>query len=244
MMNPKRSTLRTLSFFVAMTAVMALCISASNNKTAPKVISHNIVSTANVLPPVAIYSKLRLDELGLNQTAYTLAVKGWEKLKQSGAVTKDIISICDFTQSSKNNRLYIIDMATGALLFNTLVAHGKNTGVEYARYFSNLPSSLQSSLGFYVTSAAYFGKHGLGLKLEGKEPGFNDKADERAIVMHGAEYVSNKFLKQYGTLGRSWGCPAVPDELHEAIINTIKDGSCLFIYYPDKQYLANSRLLN
>ena len=129
------------------------------------------------------------------------------------------------------------------MLFNTLVAHGKNTGEEYAHYFSNNPSSLQSSLGFYLTKEAYTGSHGLGLKLIGLEAGFNDRAAERAIVMHGASYVCNEFIDQYGRLGKSWGCPAVPFELHEQIINTIKDGTCLFIYYPDKAYLAASKLI-
>lgn len=190
-----------------------------------------------------VYSDLRLKELGLNENAFKMALKGWAKLKEKGQVNRDIISICDFTQSSNNKRLYIIDLASGTMLFNTLVAHGKNTGDEIARYFSNSPSSLQSSLGFYLTKETFEGTHGLGLKLAGIEPGFNDRAEERAIVMHGASYVCNEFINQYGRLGKSWGCPAVPFELHEQIINTIKDGTCLFIYYPDKAYLAASKLL-
>jgi hypothetical protein len=191
-----------------------------------------------------LYQNLHLGQLGLNKKTFELALKGWSKLKANGKISRDIISICDFTQSSNNKRLYIIDLATGTLLFNTLVAHGKNTGDEFARYFSNSPSSLKSSLGFYITKEAYEGSHGLGLKLAGIEPGFNDRAEERAIVMHGANYVCNEFIGQYGRLGKSWGCPAVPFDLHEQIINTIKDGTCLFIYYPDKSYLAKSQLIN
>jgi len=193
--------------------------------------------------PLLVYSCLNLKELGLSEKAFQLALKGWTKLKAKGNISKDILSICDFTQSSNKKRLYVINLATGTLLFNTLVAHGKNTGEEFAHYFSNKPSSLQSSLGFYLTKEAYEGSHGLGLKLTGIEPGFNDRAEERAIVMHGASYVCNDFIDQYGRLGKSWGCPAVPFEVHEQIINTIKDGSCLFIYYPDKAYLAASKLL-
>ncbi|MES2619250.1 MAG: murein L,D-transpeptidase catalytic domain family protein [Bacteroidota bacterium] len=190
-----------------------------------------------------IYSELHLKELGLNENAYNLAVKGWIKLKAKGEVSKNIISICDFTQSSNNKRLYIIDLDRRTLLFNSLVAHGKNTGEEFARSFSNTPSSYQSSLGFYATKGTYRGEHGLSLKLEGEEPGFNDRAEDRAIVLHGADYVCNKFISQFGRLGRSFGCPSVPYELHEQIINIIKDGSCLFVYYPDKKYLASSTLL-
>jgi hypothetical protein len=191
-----------------------------------------------------IYSTLHLKEMGLNNEAWATAIKGWQKLQQRGEINKGIISICDFTQSANSKRLYVIDLVNGTLLFNTFVAHGKNTGEEFAHHFSNKPESLESSLGFYVTRDAYFGKHGLGLRLIGQEPGFNDKAEERAIVMHGAQYVCDKFIEQFGKLGRSWGCPAVPFELHEQIINTIKGGSCLFIYYPDKTYLASSKLLH
>lgn len=190
-----------------------------------------------------IYSNLHLQDLGLSEKAFNLALKGWEKLKMKGEVSKDVISICDFTQSSNNKRLYIIDLANGDLLFNTLVAHGKNTGDEFARAFSNESSSYKSSLGFYTTKEPYQGQHGLSLKLEGEEPGFNDKAEDRAIVLHGADYVCNNFISEFGRLGRSFGCPSVPYELHEQIINTIKDGSCLFVYYPDQKYLASSKLL-
>ncbi len=190
-----------------------------------------------------VYSQLHLKELGLSENAFQLAVNGWKKLKVKGAVSKNIISICDFSQSSNNKRLYIIDMVSGKLLFNTLVAHGRNTGEEFARFFSNEPSSNKSSLGFYTTKETYLGEHGLSLKLEGDEPGFNDKAEDRSIVMHAADYVSSNFIDRFGRLGRSLGCPSVPVEFHQQIINTIKDGSCLFVYYPDKKYLAASRLL-
>jgi hypothetical protein len=193
--------------------------------------------------PMELYSKLNLSALGLSETAFNLALKGWENLKATGEVSKNILSIADFTQSSKNKRLYVIDLASGELLFNTLVAHGKNTGEEYARSFSNTPSSYQSSLGFYATKGTYIGAHGLSLKLEGEEPGFNDKAEDRAIVLHGADYVCDKFIDQNGRLGRSFGCPSVPYDVHKEIINTIKDNTCLFVYYPDKKYLRSSKLL-
>lgn len=194
--------------------------------------------------PELLYAKLDLKDLGLSQPAFMLAIKGYQKMKASGAVTKDIISICDFSQSSNKKRLYIIDVVSGKLLFNTLVAHGRNTGEEFAKYFSNEPSSYKSSLGFYSTKNTYIGQHGLSLTLAGKEPGVNDKAEERAIVMHGADYVCDKFACNNGRLGRSLGCPAVSYELSTPIINTIKNGSCLFVYYPDSKYLASSKVLN
>lgn len=233
---------RAFHLAFATSIVLGLFVSASklsNNKSS--------VATSNSAEPSSpynLYNKLHLKDLGLNEKAFQLAIKGWEKLRTKGAINKNIISICDFTQSSANKRLYVLDISKGTLLFNTLVAHGKNSGAEFAKYFSNKPSSLASSLGFYVTKDAYFGDHGLGLRLQGQEPGFNNNAENRAIVMHGAWYASDNFINQYGLLGRSFGCPAVPFEFNEQIINTIKEGTCLFIYYPDKAYLAASSLLN
>ena len=232
-------------FGVSMLLVIALILLTSATNPGNAIIKVTPASSmANPsLGPASMYLSLNLQKLGLSEKAFQLALKGWTKLKATGKVSKDIISICDFSQSSNQKRLYIIDLATGTLLFNTLVAHGKNTGEEFARYFSNKPSSLETSLGFYITKEAYAGSHGLGLKLSGIEPGFNDRAEERAIVVHGASYVCDDFINQYGRLGKSWGCPAVPFEWHEQIINAIKDGSCLFIYYPDKAYLTASELL-
>jgi hypothetical protein len=123
-------------------------------------------------------------------------------------------------------------------VLNTYVAHGRNSGGEYARKFSNKIKSLQSSLGFYVTKKSYTGEHGLSLRLDGVEPGINDKAYRRAIVMHGASYIGE------GLMGRSFGCPAVPKKESKTIINTIKNGTCLFIYHPEKKYLQSSKILN
>jgi len=242
-MQPVRKLISTLSVALMLLSVSVVLTSVSETGITSGGFepANNISGVAT--NPMQVYSQLNLGELGLSEKAFRLAIKGWSKLRSQGDISKDIISICDFTQSSNKKRLYVIDLTAGTLLFNTLVAHGKNTGDEFARYFSNKPSSLQSSLGFYITREAYEGSHGLGLKLSGVEPGFNDRAEERAIVMHGADYVCDAFIDQYGRLGKSWGCPAVPFGMHEKIINAIKDGSCLFIYYPDKTYLAASKLL-
>jgi len=191
-----------------------------------------------------IYDSLELDELGLSREVMQLAYKGQQELIEQGELNnEDVIAIADFSQSSSKKRLYIIDTRNYRVLYNTYVAHGKNSGLNYAERFSNIPESLQSSLGFYRTKGTYFGKHGLSLKLDGLEKGFNDKAEERAIVMHGAEYIgSNRADAAY--MGRSFGCPAVPQAQSASIINMLKNGSCLFIYHPTQKYLNASKILN
>lgn len=154
------------------------------------------------------------------------------------------LTICDFSQSSRQKRLYIVDVESGVLLVNTYVAHGKNSGAEYATKFSNTPESLQSSLGFFVTASTYYGAHGLSLRVQGVERGINDKAFERSIVIHGAAYVDAARARAGMMMGRSWGCPAVPQKESAHIIETIKNGTCLFIYHPARNYLLSSKLLN
>jgi hypothetical protein len=134
--------------------------------------------------------------------------------------------------SSNSKRLWVIDLATNTILFQSLVAHGRNTGEEFAKSFSNSAQSFKSSLGFYATGEIYSGKHGMSLRLDGLEKGINDNARSRGVVVHGANYVSNSFIKNNKRLGRSQGCPALPEELSKEIINVIKDKSCLFIYHP------------
>jgi L,D-transpeptidase catalytic domain len=192
-----------------------------------------------------LYINLGLKEKGLSKDAFKYAYNGYNKLLKRHAIERSgFLTICDFSQSSRNKRLYIIDLENNELITNTYVAHGKNSGGEFATRFSNRPSSLQSSLGFYVTKNTYFGEHGLSLKVVGLEPGFNDKAMQRAIVVHGADYVEESWLNHSKYMGRSFGCPAVPDDESDFIINTIKNGTCLFIYHPSKKYLNGSKLLN
>jgi hypothetical protein len=154
----------------------------------------------------------------------------------------DVLSIVDFSLPSTKKRLFVIDLVNGRLLFNTLVAHGRNSGRLTATRFSNRDNSLMSSLGFYLTGDPFIGQHGYSLRLEGMEKGWNDHAWQRAIVLHSADYVSEEHIQQWGTLGRSEGCPAVPEEMDGAIIDQIKGGSCLFIYAPNQRYLHRSEL--
>jgi hypothetical protein len=157
----------------------------------------------------------------------------------------NIITIADYSQSSNRKRLYVIDLKNKKLLFNTYVAHGRNTGDEYAKSFSNIEGSYKSSLGFYITEHPITGSHtGFSLLIDGVEKGFNDNAVQRAIIMHAADYATENFIKKYGRLGRSYGCPSVPPEMNKPIIDAIQGGTCLFLYNPDKEYISKSALLN
>ena len=192
-----------------------------------------------------IYDSLKLGKKGLKKEAFNYAYTGYKKLEEEGTLNKEgLITICDFSQSSKRKRLYLIDLNECKLLLNTYVAHGKNSGGEYAKKFSNRPESRQSSLGFYRTKKTYYGGHGLALTLSGLEPGFNDKAERRKIVLHGSLYIGDNYRRWGKYMGRSFGCPAVPMKQSKTLINTIKDGSCLFIYHPSKNYLSGSKILN
>lgn len=193
----------------------------------------------------SLYDSMQLNRHGLTKKAFVYAWKGYTYLlNQKQLVNNDILSICDFSQSSRRKRLYIIDLVEKKILFNTYVAHGRKSGGEYARSFSNRPESHKSSLGFYITRRTYYGEHGLALKIAGLENGINDKADARNIVIHGSKYVGKQFLNTNRFNGRSFGCPAVPAKDTQKVIQTIKDGSCLFIYHPTKNYITQSRILN
>lgn len=198
-----------------------------------------------VTPADVVYTTSKLEQYGLSKAAFDQAWKGYQYLLEHQQIKcADYLTICDFSQSSKQKRLYIIDVANNELVTHTYVAHGKNSGAEYASRFSNTPESLQSSLGFFITSQTYIGKHGLSLRLLGADPGFNDKALERTIVLHGAAYVDEARVRAGMYMGRSWGCPAVPQKESATIINTIKNGTCLFIYHPSRNYLLHSKILN
>lgn len=199
----------------------------------------------NEYQATSLYNNIQLEAAGLSMEAFDYAIKGYHVLLGKNQIrNNNYITVCDFSQSSNKKRLYIIDIENQRLVTNTYVAHGKNSGGAFATAFSNQPESLQSSLGFYVTSQTYIGKHGLSLRVIGVDPGYNDKALQRTIVMHGAAYVNEARAKAGILMGRSWGCPAVPEKEATSIINKIKDGTCLFIYHPGKNYLLGSKILN
>jgi hypothetical protein len=173
------------------------------------------------------------------------ALAGYEMLVAEHSVSRpDVITIIDFSLPSDKERLWVIDLIQGRVLYRCLVSHGRNSGELMAENFSNTPGSNASSPGFYSTGETYIGKHGLSLALDGLETGINDNARERAIVMHGADYVSSDFIRNNGRLGRSLGCPAVPVKFSKEIIQTIKGGTCLFIYVPKTSYTSNSQIIS
>lgn len=191
------------------------------------------------------YTVMNLEKKGLSKRAFDLAVKGYNNLVKKKVVrNKKVITVIDFSKPSNQKRLYVIDLKKNKVLFQSLVAHGRNSGFEYAKEFSNEVDSHKSSLGFYVTGNTYSGEHGYALKLKGCEKGFNHRAYDRAIVMHGSEYVTEEFLKSNGYLGRSFGCPALPQKITKKVIDVIKNGSCLFLYHPTQKYLLTSPVLN
>lgn len=200
---------------------------------------NNALSLSSVL-----YENLNLGQLGLSKEALDYALKGYQKLVDAGAaVNNQYLTIVDLSQSSRKKRFYLLDVKNNKLVHNTFVSHGKNTGIDMAEKFSNKMNSEKSSLGFYVTSATYTGKHGLSLRLSGQEAGFNDNAEARGVVIHGAAYVNANRAKS-GYMGRSQGCPALPEAEFAKVINIIKNGSVMFVYHPSQNYLQQSALLN
>ena len=192
-----------------------------------------------------LYQQIDLKQAGLTKKAFEYALRGYYYLLDHHWLNKsNILSICDLSQSSRNKRLYVVDLEQKKVLINTYVAHGRNSGKEFASSFSNSPSSHKTSLGFYVTQGTYYGGNGLSLKMRGMERGINDRANGRNIVVHGSEYVGGDFLQMNSFCGRSYGCPAVPADESENIIDLIKEGSCLFIYHPTKKYTSRSKILN
>ena len=238
-----------LSFFAIVGFMLHLPFAFSGTKKftySPATV--NISSTDNTFNTASslkIYDSLKLNLSGLSVQAFSFAIKGYEYLKEKGRIGNDnILSIVDFSRPSSQKRLFVIDLKNYKVLFNTYVAHGQKSGAAMATQFSNTPESFQSSLGFYTTSSTYIGKNGYSMHLTGMEYGINDKAEERAIVMHGAPYVNENIIHDRGYIGRSWGCPAVPEKLNKPIIDKIKNGSCLFIFSENKKYLQSSKILN
>ena len=219
--------------------VLFLLIPAVNNARVTEFDAEKIIN-------IDTYSLVNLSDTGLTRDIFDLAIKGLKKLYTNGKLhNPNIVTIADYSQSSNKKRLYVIDLKNKKLLFNTYVAHGRNTGGEYAKSFSNVEGSLKSSLGFYITENQIIGSHtGFALMIAGVEKGFNDNASKRAIIIHAANYATENFIKKNGRLGRSLGCPALPPDMNKPIIETIKDGTCLFIYNPSDSYICKSSLLN
>lgn len=232
-----------LSFLTMLSFVSPATSDPANYISVPT--TSPIIETEAISPTLAfdtfleeLYTSSKLEEAGMNFDVFAKAATGFYNLKEQNKLSadKNILSIVDFGMSSSKKRLWIVDLDKKEILFNTYVAHGRGSGMDMATTFSNIENSYMSSLGFYVTQNTYTGKHGLSLKLDGQDANYNSRAKQRAIVLHGADYVSEAFVKQHGRLGRSHGCPAVSNELSPKIIQLIKDGTCLYIDAPSKEY--------
>ncbi|MES2266756.1 MAG: murein L,D-transpeptidase catalytic domain family protein [Bacteroidota bacterium] len=191
-----------------------------------------------------IYTAANLQQTGMDATVFQKAVTGYLNLKLANKLSpnSNIITVVDFNKSSREKRMWIIDVLNKTLVLNTWVAHGQGSGDDVASRFSNNNESHQSSLGFYLANEVYIGKHGRSLKLDGLDAGINSAARARGIVIHAADYVCQNTINQIGRLGRSFGCPAVSPEVSDQVINTIKGGSMLFINGKDSNY--TSKLLD
>lgn len=228
---------KILLFTVALAATSAFLFWLVGSKQAHEEVQESL--TEKVDPYRSLYEKIRLDgEVAFS--AFDQAMRGYEQIP---AKQKELLVLVDFTKPSTEDRFYVIDVQEQKLLYRSVVAHGRGSGDNYATSFSNTPGSHQSSLGFYLTGNTYQGSNGHSLRLKGLEAGINDKAMERAIVIHGADYCDPSFISSAGRLGRSFGCPSLPRAVNDEIIDTIKEGAVLFIYADDTNYQLKSPVL-
>ena len=191
-----------------------------------------------------LYKKIDLASYDLDYHVFRLGLIGYYSLQAEGRLNnKDLFTIIDFSKPSTEKRFYAIDLSEQKVRYHTLVAHGRNTGENMAKKFSNVPHSNQSSLGFYVTGETYVGSKGYSLRLDGMEKSYNDKIRSRAVVIHAAPYATESWIRKYGRLGRSQGCPALPPHLSKEVIDTIKGKTAIFTYFPDENYLDTSAYL-
>jgi hypothetical protein len=202
------------------------------------------VASARAAQPAPLVRALLKQAPGLRAEVLKLALDAKSRAADEGLVTrKNLLTVIDYSLPSTEPRLFVFDLGARKLLFRELCAHGKNSGDNMANYFSNEPGSEATSLGLFVTADTYNGSNGYSLRLKGLEEGINDMAFDRAIVMHGAYYVSSEAIHALGRLGRSWGCPAIPVSVAHEIIDTIRGGSAVFAYYPEKRWLTASAFL-
>ena len=236
--------------FIACFAIATLFAASYKIATAEGLYGISSVSTSSNDATSSIQEVYNHIDFGSNKKlsfdAFKSAYTGFINLKEAGKLnnSKSLLSVVDFTLSSCEKRLWIIDLKEYKVVLNDYVAHGQGSGDEFATNFSNNENSHQSSIGFYVTGNTYVGQHGTSLHLNGMDEGYNSAAYQRAVVVHGADYVSPQFISGQKRLGRSWGCPAVSNQIIGKVIDLIKDGTCLFLYYPQKNYLAKGYWIN
>ena len=254
------TTRLTMSYRFLPLVFLGFILNFSGNKTTTKNIHKSYSAKAEVSKPktlaenktlsfeentTLLYNEIEAGKYSLpNLETFIKAFEGYTTLENQGKVQNNILTIVDFSFSSTKERMWVLDMENKKVILQTLVSHGMNSGTEYAKSFSNQNESFKSSLGFFITGETYNGKHGISLKLDGQEYGLNDNARERAVVIHGADYVSKKLANRQGYIGRSQGCPAVSPEVAPKLIRLIKNKSVLFIYHPTRMYVNKSRLVS
>lgn len=246
-----RNNLTLIAVFLTITLMFSSRAGSNSSEIVPAENEVALVAEAETAEETGeetvdqLYKMFSLNNASMpSLVSFTNGITGYNKLVSEGKIKNELLTIVDFSLPSSEKRMWILDMKNQKVLFNTVVAHGKNTGLDMATDFSNTENSFQSSLGFYVTAETYYGKNGLSLFIDGQEKGFNSNARQRYVVVHGADYANPEFVEKNGRLGRSLGCPAVPTALAKEIINTIKGNSALFIYHPNEDYAKKSTYLN
>ena len=248
--------------FSVATRVAAVCLIAGSVVFAvPTFAASRVTTTTSTAPvdvprPVEVAARMSSSAFetaswsaaelgGVAPGVFALALEAASRAVARGdAAAPQTLTVLDFSKPSTDKRLWVYDLRTRALLFHDYVAHGRGSGENLATMFSNVPDSNRSSLGLFRTGEAYIGKHGLSLRLDGLERGINDRARERAIVIHGADYVNATTARVQGRMGRSLGCPAVRPEIASSLIHAVKDGGLLFAYYPEQSWLEASTYLD
>ncbi len=212
---------------------------------APLLLAANVSNAKpiKVKGPTATSQSSLAASMNIDPNVLNLALNAYKCAVSTGVSKQKYLTIIDYSRPATKNRLWVVDTSKNQVVFNTLVAHGQGSGGTISQHFSNRPNSHASSIGLFVTGNMYQGGNGPSLKLFGLEKGFNDKAASRNIVVHGAPYVNHQFAKS-GRLGRSWGCPAVPQHLAGPLMKTIQKGSVVFSYYPDTNWFKKSKYLN
>lgn len=202
------------------------------------------VCTLAATPDTRLHDSLLKTAPKLDRQVLGHALDAVSCASRQGTASADRLAVIDFSLPSSEKRLWIFDLKKRKLLLNDFVAHGAKSGDNLPSSFSNIEGSHQSSIGLFRSSESYDGKHGYSLRMDGLEPGFNDRARERAIVIHGADYVNPEWISRQGRIGRSQGCPAVRPEITEKVVDSLKDGQLVFTWYPDPQWLKSSSFLN
>ncbi len=218
------------------------CLIVSGAMVAAAAPAVNAASSANMTFARETFEGASLGSI--ESEVFDLALNAASCAVRSGKVSNPkTLTVIDYSRPSSQQRLWVIDLRTKELLYEELVAHGQGSGGATATMFSNEPETHRTSLGLFKTDNTYVGKNGYSLRLDGLDEGINDRARERAIVMHGAPYVSVAFVRANGRLGRSWGCPAIRSDIAREMIDRVKGGGLVFAYYPDAQWLKSSKFL-